>query len=66
MFISHDLNVVGNIADRIVVLYRGKIMEKGNTADIIKNPKHPYTKILLIVSHLIIHHTERILKRYLR
>ena len=46
MFISHDLNVVGNIADRIVVLYRGKIMEKGNTADIIKNPKHPYTKIL--------------------
>ncbi|WP_457622806.1 ABC transporter ATP-binding protein [Persephonella sp.] len=46
MFISHDLNVVGNIADRIVVLYRGKIMEKGITRDVIKNPKHPYTRIL--------------------
>ncbi len=46
LFISHDLNVVGNFSDYIVVLYKGKIMEKGNKEDIIKNPLHPYTKIL--------------------
>lgn len=47
LFISHDLNVVGILSDRIIVLYRGKIMEKGNTKDVLKNPLHPYTKILL-------------------
>ncbi len=46
MFISHDLNVVGNLADRIIVLYRGKIMEKGLTSDVLRNPRHPYTRIL--------------------
>ncbi len=46
IFISHDLNVVGSISDSLIVLYRGKIMEKGMTKDIIKNPFHPYTKIL--------------------
>ncbi len=47
LFISHDLNVVGMLSERIVVLYRGKIMEKGNTQDILLNPYHPYTKILI-------------------
>ncbi|NPA52332.1 MAG: ABC transporter ATP-binding protein [Aquificae bacterium] len=47
LFISHDLNVVGLLSDFIIVLYRGKIMEKGRTSDIIKNPLHPYTKILI-------------------
>lgn len=47
LFISHDLNVVGLLADTVIVLYRGKIMEKGNKNDILKNPLHPYTKILL-------------------
>ena len=47
LFISHDLNVVGMLSDSIVVLYRGKIMEKGKCKDILKNPLHPYTKILL-------------------
>lgn len=47
LFISHDLNVVGMLADRIMVIYRGKIMEKGNAKDILKNPLHPYTKLLL-------------------
>ena len=46
LFISHDLNVVGNISDRIIVLYKGKIMEIGKTGDITKNPIHPYTKLL--------------------
>ena len=47
LFISHDLNVVGMLSDRILVLYRGKIMEKGDAKNILKNPLHPYTKILL-------------------
>ncbi|RUM58248.1 MAG: ABC transporter ATP-binding protein [Persephonella sp.] len=47
LFISHDLNVVGNISDRIIVLYRGKIMEQGRTKDILTSPLHPYTKMLI-------------------
>ena len=47
LFISHDLNVVGMLADRIMVIYRGKIMEKGRAKEILKNPSHPYTKVLL-------------------
>jgi oligopeptide/dipeptide ABC transporter ATP-binding protein len=47
LFISHDLNVVGNLSNRIIVLYRGKIMEQGETKEVIKNPLHPYTKLLL-------------------
>ncbi len=47
LFISHDLNVVGMLSDSIVVLYRGKIMEKGKSKDILKNPLHPYTRMLL-------------------
>lgn len=47
LFISHDLNVIGNISDRIIVLYRGKIMEQGKTKDVLTFPIHPYTKILI-------------------
>ena len=47
LFISHDLSVVWYIADRIAVMYLGKILEIGNKKDIFKNPKHPYTKALL-------------------
>lgn len=47
LFISHDLSVVSNIADRIAVMYLGRIVESGNTADIIKNPLHPYTRMLI-------------------
>ncbi|PMP62014.1 MAG: peptide ABC transporter ATP-binding protein [Sulfurihydrogenibium sp.] len=47
IFISHDLNVVGYLSDYIIVLYKGKVMEKGKKEDIVKNPIHPYTKLLL-------------------
>ena len=47
IFITHDLGVVGQIADRIVVLYKGKIVETGTTAEIFLKPNHPYTKALL-------------------
>lgn len=43
LFITHDLGVVGEIADRVIVLYSGSKVEEGKVEDIFKNPKHPYT-----------------------
>ncbi len=47
IFISHDLDVVSDIADKILVMYKGEIVEQGNAKDILFAPKHPYTKALL-------------------
>ena len=47
LFITHDLNVVRHIADRVIVMYLGKLVEEGNVADIFKQPLHPYTQALL-------------------
>jgi len=47
LFISHDINVVAYIAQRIGVMYRGKLVEEGLTGEILKRPLHPYTKLLL-------------------
>ncbi len=47
LFISHDLAVVQYMADRIGVMYLGRIVEEGPASDVVKNPKHPYTKALI-------------------
>jgi len=47
IFITHDLGVVAEIADSVMVLYKGEIVEQGKVADLFKNPQHPYTKGLL-------------------
>jgi peptide/nickel transport system ATP-binding protein len=47
LFITHDLGVIADIADEVVVMYRGDIVEKGKSADIFQKPQHPYTKGLL-------------------
>jgi peptide/nickel transport system ATP-binding protein len=47
LFISHDLGLVKSIAHRIVVMYKGKIVEQGTAHQILNNPQHPYTKALL-------------------
>ncbi len=47
LFVSHDLGVVAKICDRLTVLYMGKVMEQGDTADVLAAPRHPYTKALL-------------------
>jgi peptide/nickel transport system ATP-binding protein len=47
IFISHDLGVVSEIADKTIVMYKGKIVEEGKTNDILHSPQHPYTKALL-------------------
>lgn len=47
MFITHDLGVIAELADKVVVMYKGKIVEQGTVMEIFSNPKHPYTKGLL-------------------
>ncbi len=47
IFITHDLSVVADIADKIIVMYKGEIVEQGNTNDILLSPQHAYTKALL-------------------
>jgi peptide/nickel transport system ATP-binding protein len=47
IFITHDLGVIAEIADRVLVMYKGQIVEQGSVLDIFGNPKHPYTKSLL-------------------
>lgn len=47
IFITHDLGVVANMADRVAVMYAGKIVETGNVEEIFYDPKHPYTWALL-------------------
>jgi len=47
LFITHDFGVVEEIADDVIVMYQGKIVEKGSVKDVLKKPKHAYTKALL-------------------
>jgi peptide/nickel transport system ATP-binding protein len=47
LFITHDMGVVAEIADRTVVMYRGEVVETGDTADVFASPSRPYTKALL-------------------
>lgn len=47
LFITHDLSVVQMIADQVVVMRKGAIVERGTTADVLGDPQHPYTQLLL-------------------
>ena len=47
LFISHDISLVSYIADKIIVMKEGEIIEKGDKTNILKSPNHPYTKTLL-------------------
>ncbi|WP_297281981.1 ABC transporter ATP-binding protein [uncultured Anaerococcus sp.] len=47
VFISHDLNLIERISKTVMIMYAGRLVEKGDTSDVIANPLHPYTKALL-------------------
>jgi peptide/nickel transport system ATP-binding protein len=49
LVVTHDLGLAWNIADRIAVMYLGRIVEVGTTEEVLENPKHPYTQALLSV-----------------
>lgn len=49
IFITHDLGTVGYFADRVAVMYLGRIVEIGSMREVLKHPKHPYTRALLSV-----------------
>jgi oligopeptide/dipeptide ABC transporter ATP-binding protein len=50
LFITHDLGVVARVADRVAVMYAGRIIEEGPTESVLRAPQHPYTKGLLMAS----------------
>ncbi|HEX8324919.1 MAG TPA: ATP-binding cassette domain-containing protein, partial [Tepidisphaeraceae bacterium] len=47
MFVSHDLSVIRHVCDRVLVMYRGRIMEHGPVEEVFNNPRHAYTRVLL-------------------
>ncbi len=47
VFISHDLGSVAGVTDRVLVLYRGELVESGRTVDVVNDPQHPYTRLLV-------------------
>jgi ABC-type dipeptide/oligopeptide/nickel transport system ATPase component len=47
LLITHNFGIVSGFADRVLVMFRGKIVEAGPTADVLRNPQHPYTKALI-------------------
>jgi peptide/nickel transport system ATP-binding protein len=52
LLVSHDLAVVAEVCDRVVVFYAGEVVEEGPTAEVIAAPRHPYTEALLRVASL--------------
>lgn len=62
VFISHDLGVVREIADRVAVMHLGRVVETGNTADVLDDPQHDYTKSLLAARFIANPHEARRLR----
>nr|WP_105427838.1 ABC transporter ATP-binding protein [Neorhizobium tomejilense] len=61
IFVTHDIGVAAEVADRIAVMYAGRIVEEGNVADIIRSPRHPYTKGLLGARVELAHGRDRLI-----
>ncbi|MBE9214216.1 ABC transporter ATP-binding protein [Plectonema cf. radiosum LEGE 06105] len=61
IFITHDLGLIAEIADKVAVMYKGKIVEQGNAVQIFTNPQHPYTKGLLACRPTLDRHPQKLL-----
>ncbi|TDL32723.1 ABC transporter ATP-binding protein [Jeotgalibacillus sp. S-D1] len=62
IFISHDLAVVKNIADEVLVMKDGEIVERGKTAEVFSEPQHDYTKYLVSTRQVLSNHFNRIME----
>ena len=60
IFVTHDIGVAAEVANRIALMYAGKIVEEGPTADIIETPRHPYTAGLLGARAELAHGSDRL------
>lgn len=60
LFITHDLGVIAELADTVMVMYKGKVVEQGVTETIFSEPKHPYTKSLLACRPPLEHRVKRL------
>lgn len=60
MLITHDLGVIAEMADYVVVMYAGRIVEKGTATEVFKNPQHPYTVGLMVSKPIINRSVERL------
>ena len=47
LFVTHDFGVLAALCDRVTVLYAGRVVETGLTSEVLRNPQHPYTRLLL-------------------
>ncbi|MFT3802351.1 MAG: ABC transporter ATP-binding protein [Burkholderiaceae bacterium] len=47
IFVSHDLDVIADVCDNVLVMFKGRIVEQGSVREVMKNPRHPYTRALL-------------------
>ncbi|MGB3757120.1 MAG: ABC transporter ATP-binding protein [Rivularia sp. (in: cyanobacteria)] len=61
IFITHDLGLIAEIADKVAVMYKGQVVEQGDAAQIFTNPQHPYTKGLLACRPTLDSHPQKLL-----
>lgn len=61
VFVSHDIQTVRHLADRIAVMYLGRIVEEGPTEQVVNAPRHPYTQALFSATPSLLHSSERII-----
>ena len=63
LFITHDVSVISHIADEIIVLNKGKLVDRGSFSEILKNPKDPYTKLLIEKKLAVADHYKSVLAK---